>query len=228
MSQHSFVHKNFDFSHAIIMGYSLMIIRLPETRLPDQEIDSPQGRITVPGQVLPERSIEVDAEEISDLLQSARRASASAYAPFSGFRVGAALRMSDDPENRIFIGSNIENSSYGATNCAERTAIFSASTAGFRRIRILALATAEPVTGKHLQDAPLSLRSPCGICRQVIQEFAGSNTLLAFDSSEGGKLCDLLDLERILPWGFRLQTDSDTESGGTERKLPAPATGEQP
>src|SRR5471030_2539074 len=88
------------------------------------------------------------------LEQAARRAAGAAYAPYSKFRVGAAVLTGS---GKIFTGCNVENASYGLCNCAERTAIFSAVTAGERKIKAVAIytPTATPIT-------------PCGACRQVI------------------------------------------------------------
>lgn len=91
------------------------------------------------------------------LLAQARAASERAYAPYSRFRVGAAV-LADD--GRVFSGANVENASYGLTSCAERNAIFAAVFAGARTIVAIAIHTPT--------DAPTA---PCGACRQVIFEF---------------------------------------------------------
>ncbi|HWA08401.1 MAG TPA: cytidine deaminase [Opitutaceae bacterium] len=91
------------------------------------------------------------------LESAARRAAGAAYAPYSKFRVGAAVLAGS---GKIYAGSNVENASYGLCNCAERTAIFAAASAGERRIRAVAVYT--PTS----QPTP-----PCGACRQVINEF---------------------------------------------------------
>jgi len=91
------------------------------------------------------------------LVEAAREAQRHAYAPYSKFEVGAALEAED---GRIFTGSNVENASYGLTNCAERTALFTATSVGVRRFRrVLIVSNSEP-------PAP-----PCGACRQVLAEF---------------------------------------------------------
>lgn len=95
------------------------------------------------------------------LLDEARAARERAYAPYSKFKVGAALLTKD---GRVFAGCNVENASYGLCNCAERTAFFSAIAAGCRRDEFAALA----VVGDT--DGPIA---PCGACRQVIIELGG-------------------------------------------------------
>jgi cytidine deaminase len=95
---------------------------------------------------------------LQELLQAARQARDAAYAPYSRFRVGAAVRASD---GRIFVGANVENASYGLSVCAERVAIFKAVLEGARDIVELAVVT----------DADES-SPPCGACRQVLSEFA--------------------------------------------------------
>lgn len=94
------------------------------------------------------------------LIQAALEAKKNSYSPYSGYSVGAAILTED---GRIFTGCNIENASYGATNCAERTALFSAVAAGYRKFTAIAI-----VGGKGEQaDMPY----PCGICRQMLSEF---------------------------------------------------------
>lgn len=107
----------------------------------------------------------MDKNVIVDLIERALIQRENAYAPYSNYKVGAALITSD---NQIFVGCNIENSSYGATNCAERTAIFSAVNSGVRQIFAIAI-----VGGNSDETSPLSTYAyPCGICRQVIREFS--------------------------------------------------------
>lgn len=93
------------------------------------------------------------------LIAAARQARENAHAPYSNFRVGAALRAQS---GRIYTGCNIENASYGLTCCAERVAIFKALSEGERGFEAIAVVT----------DTE-SLTPPCGACRQVIWEFCG-------------------------------------------------------
>jgi len=123
------------------------------------------------------------------LIRAARKAMKNAYAPFSHFRVGAALLTS---KGEMFVGCNVENSSYGMTNCAERTAIFAAVAKSGPRLIIRAIAVVND------QGVPCS---PCGACRQVIYEF-GSEATVFFKSSKGWTEAPITEL---LPEGFRLQ-----------------------
>jgi cytidine deaminase len=93
-----------------------------------------------------------------ELIKSAIEAQKRAYAPYSKFKVGAAVLTID---NKIFNGCNIENVSFGATNCAERTAIFKAVSEGHLKIKAIAIIG---------DNKPYTY--PCGICRQVMVEFA--------------------------------------------------------
>lgn len=93
----------------------------------------------------------------ADLEQAARAAADNAYAPYSKFPVGAALQTAD---GTIFTGCNVENASFGLTNCAERTAVFKAIAAGHREITCVVVYT-----------PTATATAPCGACRQVLREF---------------------------------------------------------
>jgi cytidine deaminase len=123
------------------------------------------------------------------LLRAARRVMKNAYAPFSNFRVGAAILTST---GQVFLGCNVENSSYGMTNCAERTAIFSAVATLGPELEIHAVAVVND------QGVPCS---PCGACRQVIYEF-GPRAIVFYQGEKGPKQSLITDL---LPEGFRLK-----------------------
>lgn len=96
------------------------------------------------------------------LLEEAKKARKTAYAPYSKFLVGAALLCTD---GSIYTGCNVENASYGAANCAERTAFFKAVSEGKRTFRAIAVAGGKE-DADELEPCP-----PCGICRQVMEEF---------------------------------------------------------
>ena len=112
----------------------------------------------------------------------------NAYAPFSGFKVGAAL-LTDD--GSVYTGVNIENSSYGATICAERTAFVKAISEGHRGFKALA------VTAGSDQEA-----LPCGICRQFMYEFSPKMEVITGTDTEH---LNVRTLEELLPLGFRLE-----------------------
>lgn len=100
----------------------------------------------------------------------ALKASENSYSPYSHFPVGAALLMED---GSVVTGVNVENRSYGLTNCAERTAVFAAVAKGYRTFKALAIAAPKA-------DYPVG---PCGACRQVLTEFAPGETPVIFGSS---------------------------------------------
>lgn len=172
-------------------------ITLPAVEIPESSTLTSAGRLIVPGISIAGREVEIDPGSIAALMACAREAAASAYAPFSRFPVGSAVVMADDAEGEMFCGSNVENSSYGGTVCAERGAIFAAAGKGFRRLRWLAVSTVNTL------DAPLCERSPCGLCRQVIREFADEHTLVFCDRGEPDMIGDVFDIERLLPFGFQ-------------------------
>ena len=100
-----------------------------------------------------------------ELMKIATEARKMAYAPYSGFMVGAALLTVD---GKVYTGCNIENASYTPTNCAERTAFFKAVSEGERAFAAIAI-----VGGKG--DQPAEFCAPCGVCRQVMAEFCKSD-----------------------------------------------------
>lgn len=123
------------------------------------------------------------------LVEAALGVRERAYAPYSHFLVGAAL-LSED--GRTFLGCNVENASFGATMCAERNAVGAAVAAGARRFKLLAVATeAHP-------PAP-----PCGLCRQVLSEFAPALRVILVNPA--GTL-RRVGLDRLLPVGFDAQS----------------------
>lgn len=121
------------------------------------------------------------------LIEAAIKARENAYVPYSDFKVGAAVLMEDDS---IVSGCNIENASYGATNCAERTAIFTAIANGHKRIKAVAV-----IGDEH------NYTYPCGICRQVIVEFAANRDIpILIVKNQKDYL--VKSLEEILPGAF--------------------------
>ena len=100
-----------------------------------------------------------------ELINLAFEAMEQAYAPYSGFKVGAALECAD---NSVFLGCNVENAAYGSTICAERTAVVKAVSEGRREFRRIAIAA-------QSEDYCM----PCGACRQVLSEFSGDMEVLS-------------------------------------------------
>jgi cytidine deaminase len=130
------------------------------------------------------------AAERDRLKAAARGVMKNAHAPYSNFRVGAAILTQ---RGDIFSGCNVENASYGLTNCAERSAIFAAvSQLGPQNVVIRAVAVA---------NAQNVACAPCGACRQVIYEFGPDATIL-FQDAKGEREAHITEL---LPFGFRLQ-----------------------
>ncbi|HJD34843.1 MAG TPA: cytidine deaminase [Candidatus Mediterraneibacter tabaqchaliae] len=132
-------------------------------------------------------------KEIQELISRALEARKNAYAPYSDFRVGAAL-LSDS--GGIYTGCNIENSAYTPTNCAERTAFFKAVSEGVRSFRAICIAGGP---GEREPEKPCP---PCGVCRQVMLEFCGPDfeVILAVN----GQQYEVYTLDRLAPMGFRL------------------------
>ena len=121
----------------------------------------------------------------AQLIRAARAAAARAYAPYSQFRVGAAVLSG---RGRVYTGANVENASYGLCNCAERTAIFAAVAAGERELRsvVVYTPTATPT-------------APCGACRQVIHEFGPNARVLSVCD---GRSRVETTIDQLLPHAF--------------------------
>ena len=135
-------------------------------------------------------------KKISDreLYEIAEKARENAYAPYSGFRVGAALLT---PEGRIYTGVNVENGSYGATICAERTALVKAVSEGERSFDAIAVSAGDRVA------------FPCGICRQFMSEFGMDIRIIV---KEAGELVTMR-LSELLPEAFILEGADKTKGG---------------
>lgn len=121
-----------------------------------------------------------------ELLDVAKRASENAYAPYSNFKLGAALLTKS---GNIYSGCNVENSSYGLTNCAERAAIFNAVTAGEKEFEELLIYVNSDI-----------MFTPCGACRQVIREFSKD---LKITVVFGEHILET-NIAELLPLGFNL------------------------
>lgn len=125
------------------------------------------------------------------LIKEALFARKNAYVPYSHYRVGAALLTA---KGKIYTGCNIENASYGATNCAERTAFFKAVSEGERNFTAIAIA------GGMENKMPEDYAYPCGICRQVMQEFCKPDfRIFVVKSIESYQI---YTLEELFPFGF--------------------------
>jgi len=134
----------------------------------------------------------VSSKQNQRLLAAAQKAMKHAYAPYSQFKVGAALLTS---KGKVFSGCNVENASYGLSNCAERTAIFTAIAESGPRLDIRAIAVVND------QGVPCS---PCGACRQTIHEFSAPDTIIFFPG-ENNTLAQTTMAE-LLPAAFNLKT----------------------
>jgi len=121
-------------------------------------------------------------EALDDLLERARTVAGNSYSPYSGFKVGAALQLSN---GEIITGTNVENVSYGATICAERAAMVEAVSRFGPKIRVQAVAVV------NLNDAA---SPPCGICRQVLAEFTEADASVAFPAGDGVRVMAFADL----------------------------------
>ena len=132
------------------------------------------------------------------LVKAALAARQKAYAPYSGFAVGAALL---GKSGRIYTGCNIENAAYSATNCAERTAVFKAVSEGETEFLGIAIA------GGHEKAELTDFCPPCGVCRQVLVEFCKADMLVWLVKSE--KEIQAYALGELLPAAFTQKDLSD-------------------
>lgn len=127
------------------------------------------------------------------MISLAKEAMKQAYAPYSGFKVGAALLCAD---GSIYTGCNVENASFGLTNCAERTAMFKAVSEGKRDFTAIAI-----YGGKDgVVDA---ICPPCGACRQVLREFCDDNFTIHLLGEAG---VESYTLKELLPMSFHKDT----------------------
>ncbi len=125
-----------------------------------------------------------------ELMEAAIAARKNAYAPYSSYLVGAALITED---GSLYTGCNVENASYGATCCAERTAVFKAVSEGKRSIKMIAIAGGS--------GDKLNLAHPCGICRQVLREFCDPKNLKVIVGTSASSY-QAYTLEELLPESF--------------------------
>lgn len=129
-------------------------------------------------------------EEKRKLVRMAYQQAEYAYAPYSKFRVGAAL-MAENGE--IFLGSNVENASFGAGICAERNALFQAVSRGVTRFKAIAVAS--------VADSQGGVCYPCGICLQALNEFCDGTLPVLLTEQEEAEIREV-KLEELLPYGF--------------------------
>jgi cytidine deaminase len=123
-------------------------------------------------------------EEARELVEAARAARKNAYAPYSGYSVGAAILAES---GKVYPGANVENAAFPSGLCAERVALFSAVAAGERKFRAVAVVT---------RDGGM----PCGACRQALAEFGTEMEVIAAD--ENGAIIRKSLLSELLPWAF--------------------------
>lgn len=126
-----------------------------------------------------------------ELIKMALTARENAYAPYSDFYVGAAI-ITDS--GKMYTGCNVENASYGATNCAERTAIFKAVSEGERRINAIAICGG-------VKNGEMTYAYPCGVCRQVLREFSNPDELVIIVAKSIEDYKEYT-LEQLLPESF--------------------------
>ena len=129
-----------------------------------------------------------------ELCEMARQARSRAYAPYSGYTVGAALLCAS---GRVYTGCNIENAAFSPSVCAERVAVFKAVSEGNKDFLKIA------VCGGRSGQAPAESFPPCGVCRQVLAEFAGKDDMEVLCTRSGGRYVSYR-LRQLIPHRFEL------------------------
>ena len=135
----------------------------------------------------------MDQNKLIDLAWKARE---NAYVPYSHFKVGACIALKD---GKFVQGCNIENAAYGPTNCAERTAFFKAISEGENDFEAIA------IVGKYKNGEYKHLCYPCGVCRQVMEEFCGGDFKIILGDGKGEY--EVHTLSELLPGGFDLRKE---------------------
>jgi cytidine deaminase len=144
----------------------------------------------------------IDERTRAKLITTALQVRAHSYSPYSHFAVGAAILTSDD---KIYSGANIENASFGATICAERSAVVTAASEGVRKLRCVVVSTTNAVF-------------PCGICRQVLAEFAETSDMPVIVTDADGNIANETTIGVLLPGHFgaaQLEDGTDARKYGT-------------
>lgn len=126
-------------------------------------------------------------EKYKDILEMAYKAMDNAYAPYSNFHVGSCVKTKD---GKYFIGANVENASYGLTNCAERNAIFQVYSNGYRK---------EDIEGIAIVGQGNTMITPCGACRQVLVELLQKDTPIILGTKGKVKITNIAEL---MPMAF--------------------------
>ncbi len=125
---------------------------------------------------------------MTDLINKAIKARKNTYSPYSHFGVGAAILLND---GNVILGANVENASYGLSNCAERSALFSAYSQGYKKEDIVAMAIVADTKG------PVS---PCGACRQVMNELINEDVTIYLANLKGD--VKKVTTKELLPYSF--------------------------
>lgn len=136
----------------------------------------------------------ISDKENQDLIRQSVKVREFAYSPYSGFKVGAALRCEN---GTIYTGCNVENSSFTPSICAERTAIVKAVSEGHKNFTAVSV-SADKIKGH--------ITSPCGVCRQSLKEFCEPNVII-FMSTPDTKEVQVITMDELLPYGFKFSQE---------------------